>query len=211
MKSLATIAAVAILAIAIPGAGGAKDLGVMGETFAISEVDILQVLARKLAAAEKSGRLAQMQREMAATATKRAERPRPVEGVRHTAEPKTWLFDPSFVVPEDYSDPYGRVFARKGERINPLDRIPDFDRVLVFIDGDDPRQVERGLKTLRRLGEHRVKVILTSGPPLELMRRHKVQLYFDQEGALTRHFGITQVPAVVERQGRMMRVAEVAP
>lgn len=210
MKALA-LAAMVALASTAPMSVHAKDLGVMGETFAISEVDILQVLARKLAAAEKSGGLARMQREMAAAAVKRAERPRPVGGVRHTTQAKAWLFDPSFVVPEDHSDPYGRVFARKGEHINPLDRLPDFDRVLIFIDGDDPRQVDRGLKTLRRLGEHRVRVILTSGAPLELMRRHKVQLYFDQEGSLTRHFGITQVPAVVERQGRMMRVAEVTP
>lgn len=198
-----------LLALSSPAA--AKDLGVVGETFAISEVDILQVLAKKLAAAEKSGRLAQLQKEMVETSMKRAERPRPVEGVRATSKPRSWLFDPSIVVPEDYADPQGRVFAHRGDRVNPLDRMPGYDRILVFIDGDDPRQVQRGLKTMKTMGEHRVRVILTNGAPLELMRKHKVQLFFDQEGSLVEHFGITQVPALVERKGRVLQVSEVMP
>ena len=42
------------------------------------------------------------------------------------------------------------------------------------------------------------------------MRTRKVRLYFDQGGNLTNKFGIKAVPAVVEQEGKMLKVREVA-
>jgi conjugal transfer pilus assembly protein TraW len=63
---------------------------------------------------------------------------------------------------------------------------------------------------MSKLGEQRTRVILVKGAPLELMRRRKVQVYFDQAGTLSQHFGLTQVPAKIEREGSKLRILEVA-
>lgn len=189
----------------------AADLGVYGETRLIIETDILKEIAGRLRAFERSGRLETLNREFAARARKRLERPQPVSGLTRTERPRSWLFDPSIVVPQDFADHEGRVFARAGETINPLERLPGFDRELVFLDGDDPAQVAFGLRRLKAGGRERVYLVLVDGAPLELMRRHKVPLYFDQAGSLSARFGLRQVPAVVVREGAALRISEVAP
>ncbi|WP_240454427.1 type-F conjugative transfer system protein TraW [Caulobacter sp. 17J65-9] len=198
-------------AIAAAGAAQAKDLGTIGHTFTIAETDILEYIAAKLRKAQQAGKLDSLQKEFTARVKKRVERPRAVDGLRTTVEPRSWLFDPTIIVPKDFSDPQGRVFARAGERLNPLDRLPGFDRVLIFINGDDPRQVEFAFKKLGQIGERRGRVVLVDGAPLELMRKRKRQVYFDQEGRLSGHFGLRQVPAIVEREGSRLRVSEVKP
>lgn len=205
MKKLVAI----LLLIASPAS--AADLGVYGETRPIIETDILADIAGRLRVFERSGKLETLNREFAARARKRIERPQPVAGLTRTERPRSWLFDPSITVPQDFADHEGRVFARAGERINPLDRMPVFDRELVFLDGDDPAQVAWGLKRLKAGGLGRVYLVLTGGAPLELMRRYKVPLYFDQSGVLVERFGLRQVPAVVVREGEALRISEVRP
>ena len=195
-----------------PASAPAKDLGVLGATFPIVEPDLLAVLGARLKAAERSGRITELNRRFVARVKARLERPPPVPGLTRTERPRSWLFDPSITVPRDFADQNGRVFARAGERINPLDRLPGFNRVLVFVDADDAQQMAFALRRARRAPDReRVYIVLTSGAPLELMRRHKVELFFDQDATLIRKFGVTQIPAVVEREGRQLRVSEVRP
>jgi conjugal transfer pilus assembly protein TraW len=153
----------------------------------------------------------QLQDEFKRRVQAKVERPNPVPGLVRTVEPRSWLFDPSIIVPQDFSDHRGRVFARAGQRINPLERLPGFDRILIFLDGDDAAQVDWAVGQLREGGEHRVRLILTKGAPMELMRRRRVQFYFDQEAKLSTHFGIRQVPARVEKDGDKLRISEVRP
>lgn len=199
--------AAAVMALASPASAG--DLGTHGQTFAIGERDILEMIAEQLRRAEASGRMGQLQEEFKRRVQARVERPTPVPGLVRTVEPRSWLFDPSIPVPQDFADQRGRVFARKGQLINPLERLPGFDRVLIFLDGDDPAQVEWGIEQLRASGEQRTRLILTKGAPLELMRRRRVQFYFDQEAKLSTHFGIRQVPARIEKEGNRLRISEV--
>lgn len=205
----------AALSVAVALAAGqgalASDLGVSGTTFAIGERDILEFIAAQLAKAKSLGRLPELQRQFTARVKKRVERPRPVDGLVATSAPRSWLFDPSIIVPQDFKHPDGRVFAKAGDRLNPLDRLPGFDRVMIFVDGDDPAQVEFGFRKLQQVGIQRGRLILTNGAPLELMRKRKVQVYFDQEGRLTGHFGVRQVPAIIEREGSKLRISEVKP
>ena len=196
------------LGLASPTFG--RDLGTHGQTFAIGEVDMLQTLGDQLRKAEASGKLDKMQADFTKRVKAGVERPVPVQGLIHTLTPRSWLFDPSIIVPKDFADQRGRVFARQGQRINPLDRIPGFDRVLIFIDGDDAPQVDWAISQMSKLGEQRTRVILVKGAPLELMRRHKIQVYFDQAGTLSQHFGLTQIPAKIEREGSKLRILEVA-
>jgi conjugal transfer pilus assembly protein TraW len=57
--------------------------------------------------------------------------------------------------------------------------------------------------------EGKVKVILTGGSYLELMRRWQRPVYFDQQGKLVARLGIRQVPALVSQDGRRLRIDEI--
>jgi len=43
------------------------------------------------------------------------------------------------------------------------------------------------------------------------MQRWGTPVYYDQQGALTRRLGITQVPALVSQEGAQLRIDELAP
>lgn len=189
----------------------ASDLGTYGATFDISEVDLLKYLGAKLKAAEDKGQIGAMNRRFAETSEHHIENPPPVAGIVRTVKPRAWLFDPSMTVERDLADTQGRIFAHAGERINPLDQMPTYRRVLVFLDGADAKEVRFAAAKSKALGADRVMLILTSGAPVELMKGQHLTFYYDQEGLLTRRFGITQVPAVVERAGNRLRISEVTP
>ena len=208
-RLLCGAAAALFMAAASPALAG--DLGTHGQTFDIAERDILEMISEQLKRAEASGRMGQLQDEFKRRVQAKVERPNPVPGLVRTVEPRSWLFDPSIIVPQDFSDHRGRVFASAGQRINPLERLPGFDRILIFLDGDDAAQVDWAVGQLREGGEHRVRLILTKGAPMELMRRRRVQFYFDQEAKLSTHFGIRQVPARVEKDGDKLRISEIRP
>jgi len=189
----------------------AADLGARGRLFPIIETDLLGLIAAKLRAAKASGRIEALDHAFARRAMASVERPAAVPGLTATREPRTWLYDPTFTVPRDYADQNGRVFARAGTRINPLLRMPGFDRVMVFFDGDDPAQVGYARSALHHFGAQRTRLILVKGSPVELMRREKTQVFFDQMGLLTDKFRLRQVPAVIVREGDALRISEVKP
>jgi hypothetical protein len=53
------------------------------------------------------------------------------------------------------------------------------------------------------------KIILTGGRPLELERELENPIYFDQFGELTGRFNIAYVPAIVEQDGKYLKVTEI--
>lgn len=211
LKALIPLSIAALLLISGCMPVCASDLGNYGETFDIAEVDLLKMLGAKLKKAESSGRIDQLNKQFAATAERHIEEPAPVAGVSHTTRPRSWLFDPSIVVPRDFADQNGRVFAHAGDRINPLERLPTYNKTLIFIDGGDPAEVGFALSTRKRVGAERALIILTGGAPMKLMSSAKVAVYYDQQGILVQKFGITQVPATVERQGNALKISEVRP
>ncbi|ADU15403.1 type-F conjugative transfer system protein TraW [Asticcacaulis excentricus] len=188
----------------------AGDLGAYGPTFEIIETDLLKDILSKLRKAEKDGRIDELNRKFADATRKRVESPPPVPGIVTTVKTRTWLYDPSIVVPQEIADDKGRVFARRGERINPLERLPSYNKVLIFIDGRDARQVEFAVAQSKKLGQDRTIMVLVNGSPMATMRARKQAFYFDQLGTLTTKFGITQVPATVTKEGTALRVREVA-
>lgn len=53
------------------------------------------------------------------------------------------------------------------------------------------------------------KVILVAGRPLELEDQLQHKIYFDQAGVLTSKFGIQFVPAIVEQEGKELKIVEI--
>ncbi len=63
-------------------------------------------------------------------------------------------FDPSFIVNQDIRLPDGRYLARKGDRVNPLDRLP-FTQAIIVFDATSQAQVQTVKTLVRELGRGR--------------------------------------------------------
>jgi conjugal transfer pilus assembly protein TraW len=189
----------------------AGDLGTYGETFKIVEIDLLKVMAAKLRKMQADGSFDRMNKEIAERSRRKVENPDPIAGIRTTIEPRSWLHDPTIIVQQDIADNNGRVFARKGDRINPLERMPTFNETMLFIDARDPKQIQLASDYRKKQGAERLKVILTAGSPTNLMRKWESVVYFDQAGLITDQLGIKQVPAYVEKEGNKLRIREMKP
>lgn len=187
----------------------AKDLGQVGTVYEIAERDVLQDITATLKKRQASGEMAKFQKEYAQRSLNTLEHPKAVAGLSTTFRQKSFWFDPTVVVEENIVDETGRILVPAGTRKNPLDHV-SFTRKWLFIDGEDERQVKMARSAVEAMGDS-VRVILTSGAPLELGRRWKWRVYFDQQGVLVERFGIAHVPAWVEQDGKRLRITEVPP
>ncbi len=186
----------------------AKDFGIQGTTHEIREQNFLQEIQAKLKEAEKNGKIAKLQSEMKKQTILRANRPKEVRGITKAEESRNWVFDPSISLDHDLRDQNGQVFYKAYTKVNPLDKIT-LSKALIFIDGDDKEQVNFALQQNKKRTSH-AKIILVRGGVIDLMRQTKVRFYFDQNGTLTTKFKILHTPAIVEQEGKILRVSEVA-
>ena len=201
MKYLAALAG--LLYATTPAA--AKDYGQQGTVFPIVEPDLLEQIRAKLQRLEASGETARLNTDLKRRTIARVNRPEPVAGLGTASSPRQWTFDPSITVEADISDDKGRLIISAGTRVNPLDTV-GLRQKLIFIDGDDAGQLAWAIKAHKAAD---AKLILVRGAPLDLMRTRQRRFYFDQGGTLVKRFGIRAVPAIVEQQGRILRLREV--
>ncbi len=186
-----------------------KDHGVYGETFPIQEKSLLEVIKSKLQALSESGKLAEHQQHILNQTKEKANRPTPTVGITKTTAARTFTYDPTITVPYDLMDHKGQVFHKKGTKVNPLE-TQSLRCSLLFIDGDDPNQVNWARGFYDIVGEtHKPKIILVKGAPLELIESHKIPIYFDQAGSLVKKLGITQVPAHVSQKDKVLQIEEI--
>ena len=184
----------------------AKDLGTWGNVFEPAEQDMLAFIQNRLKGMEQTGELDRLRQEATERVKEHAVRPTPVEGLTKAKEYRSFAWDPTFTVKETITDMQGNVIARKGDTVNPLDKVP-FSQVLFFIDGDDKEQVNWTRQQLA--GQTSVKVILVNGNIKETSDALNERIYFDQSGVLTRKFGFEHIPVRISRDGRVMKVEEI--
>ncbi len=183
----------------------ARDYGRLGATFPIAEPDLLATIEARLRAAQASGEMARVNADFARRTEERVRRPAPVAGIGATEQARSWTFDPTIVLERDIRDQKGTLIAAAGQRINPLDFV-GLRQDIVFVDGDDPRQLDWATK---RYSELKAKIVFVAGSPFEEMTARKRRFFFDQEGKLTSRFGIAHVPAIVSQAGRVLQVSEI--
>jgi len=206
--------AFALLCLGLSSAAMARDYGQAGAVFPIIEPDLLVQIRSRLEMLARTGETDRLNAELKRRTIERVNRPQPVAGIETASALRTWVIDPTITLEEDIADNKGRVILRAGTRVNPLDTVP-LRQPLIFLDGDDPDQLAWALayRGDNKPGSPSPKLILVRGAPLELMKARQCRFYFDQGGSLVKHFGIRAVPAVVEQQGRLLKVREavVAP
>jgi conjugal transfer pilus assembly protein TraW len=195
----------------------AKDLGVHGQVWEIKEKDIVSYIKYQITE-EKAEKI---QKDFIAKSKKHINRPKPVGGITKTLEHKVHYYNPEITLTKDVADQTGKVLYKKGTKVNPLDH-QTFTRQLLFINGDDIKQVEFAVSKYHQIGED-LKIVLTNGSPIELMKKYNpqkgdissknnlqiIRFYFDQEGYLSKTFGIEAVPSLVKKEGKLMRVEAI--
>lgn len=203
----ATMACLSVLCMIATGAARAQDLGVIGPVYAIAEPSLIEVIRARLQEIQENGTLERLQHESQARIAHEIEQPAPVAGIGRAKRARSFFYDPSIEIPDPITDATGRVIVAPGTRVNPLDTV-SLSRPLLFLDARDGEQVDRAR---RLLGEHhgQLKLILTGGSYLELMRRLKRPVFFDQQGQITAKLGIRHVPALVTQEGRRLRIDEL--
>ena len=197
------LAAALLLAVAMPGAVSAKDLGVRGATWPVAEPDLLEEIEGRLLEMERSGALARLEGKARERARRRLEEPGPVPGIAPAREERSRLFDPSITVARDIRTPDGVLIAAAGTRVNPLGRTA-LVRDLLFVDGRREAEIAWALAHDRP-----VKIVLLAGRPLDLMREHRRPFYFDQGGRLAARLGLRLTPSLVAQAGARLRITEI--
>lgn len=183
----------------------AADLGTWGDLWPVQEPDMLAVIMHRLEALQQSGEMGRRMKAFKERVIHNSLRPPAVPGIGRAEKYRSRLFDPSVRLAADIRDNEGRVFARQGEVMNPLQYVP-FNQTLYFINGDDPEQVAWMKRQTSPTLES--KIILVQGSIPEMEKALDSRIYFDQNGVLCQRLGIDQVPARVTaaKDGRFLEV-----
>lgn len=203
MKCLTCLA----LTLAVLSAGTeAKDLGTWGNVFEPAEQDMLVFIQNRLSAMEESGEMDRLKNEAIERVKRNAVRPPPVAGLTPAITYRTFSYDPTFTVNETITDMQGNVIARRGDRVNPFDKVP-YNQTLFFIDGDNRDQVAWLKPQLNNVGNF--KIILVNGNIKEASDALDERIYFDQAGVLTTKFGFEHTPVRVTRDDQVLKIEEI--
>ena len=205
-RYLALAAAMFVLSGVATGSR-AEDLGTVGETYAIAEPHLLTYIEQTLREKEKSGELAKLEEQAKSRIIDSIKNPQPLAGIGPTRTPRTFYFDPSIKVEQNITDAKCNIIVAAGTTKNPLE-VVSLSKHLLFFDGSDSEQVRRARALIDHYGG-KVKPILVAGSYLDLMKAWQLSVYFDQQGVLTRKFGITLVPALVSQEGMRLRIDEL--
>lgn len=192
----------------------AKDLSVQGPIYQIKEQDALEWIENRLLKMEKSGEIQRHQEKLQKQAIYSVKNPKKVKNIGKTKVPRTFEKDLTFVLSYDIKTADGKIIHRAGDNINPLNlnQLSNTNKkLLLFIDGQDLSQVSWALKQQRKraLNSNIAKIVLINGSATDLMEKHQVRFYFDQEGKLVNYFNIKQVPAIVEPKNNKLIISEV--
>lgn len=186
----------------------AKNLAVIGEVFPVKEPDLLMEIRAKLATLQQSGQMTQVGESMRNKLKKSLESPPAVPGVSVAKRNKVWYYDPSIQLAQDIRDLNGNIINKKGTIVNPLSYVT-WHESLIFFNGSDKTQVAWAKHFIAQ-SKLNVKPILIAGNWAELMRAWQSPIYYDQNGALTKRFGIHCVPTIVSQEGKALKIEEVA-
>jgi conjugal transfer pilus assembly protein TraW len=178
----------------------AKDFGIQGHSFTITEEDFLEVINAKLKAVDWD----KFNQKIQDKTKDYVETPTAIKNITKAKESKEYFYDPTYVLDQDIYDYIGKLIHAKGTKVNPLE-FSSLREDLIFIDGDDEAQIKFVLQQYRQKQE-KLKIILVKGSPLKLQRKTKIWIYFDQGGVLTTKLNIKEIPAMVEQDELRLKI-----
>ena len=191
----------------LSGSVMAKNLGIYGPTYKIAEMDVFDwIVNQRLPELENNGEIDKMNAKLQKRAQHRIENPKGPKLPKATKNSrKTQSL--VYTLPRDIKDAAGRVLFKNGTTVRPEDILPDSNKTLLFIDGEDLAQVNFAFLELKK--NRLIKIVLVVGHPLELMRKCGVNIYFDQHQKLIDRFDINALPAKVYRRKSELIIEEM--
>lgn len=183
----------------------AKNLGVYGTIFEIREQDFKEFIYARLKQLEQNGAFENLKQKLIANTKRHTLRPTPVYGLTTTDNPKTFYYDPTYVLKEDIKDALGNVITAKGTTVNPFD-VVILHSVMLFIDADDKRQLKWAIETAKAYNY--IKYILVKGNIKDANTHLRDRVYFDQYGIITKKLGIKHIPCSVQQEGKKLKIKE---
>ena len=133
-------AAILLLSLFLAFNATAYNHGELGRIYPINEMDLIEFIQNQLRQKEKSGELARLNAEFLKKTKAHIDRP-PSVHLKPAVRNKSWEFNPEIVLSRDIYDSQNHLIAKKGTRINPLDRVNLTSTLLIF-DGDDERELK---------------------------------------------------------------------
>jgi len=191
----------------------AETVGVYGSVYPIGEEDLLTFIQKRLLQLEKNGSVDQLQSQFTAQVERHILCPPPVDWLTTTQITRVFNYDPTLVVTRDIPDSSGQVIIAKGTTVNPLDAIT-LHEILLFLDADDPRQLKWAQNVFNQITsaypDYLIKYILVRGDIQKSSQTFSHNVYFDQEGLLSKKFGLQHIPAMVWQTGRVLTIEEIS-
>lgn len=176
----------------------AKDYGVQGNVWEITEIDIRQVLMAEVAQANWESPKQELQESAKNYLTNLPKRylPEPTE----TAI--AWM-DPSFVLQEDIKVPFKkhdgeyawRVLHKAGTKVNPLDTVTP-PTAMFFFDGSVPEQLKLA-KDVLALEPNRIVPIEAGAGDLKTVNEYLGRGAFHGNDALIARFEVKYLPTLL--------------
>ncbi|WP_192484668.1 MULTISPECIES: hypothetical protein [Cysteiniphilum] len=200
------------LSLGIISLSHAKDLGFYGETFSITETNLLDLIQKRLLAMEASGELAQWEHDVKERVKQSMLRPSGYH-LMTTSTPDTFYHVPLLVLQADVTDIDGKLLYPKGTTVNPLDtrtypdhlkplyqkQQPFYDTTLIMINGDDADQLrwtKAAVDVLKQQNKN-VKVILINGNVHESSKLLGLNVRFDYGRFISNSLKLKAVPSVI--------------
>ncbi len=193
------------LMVCMSGLSFSKSFGVVGETFPVGEMSLLDFIERRLQTLSASGELLSMESEWQARAERTANRPHPVGLPRATLK-RTYHYDPTLILNASILNEHREVIFPAGTRVNGLEQRPNYNPCWLFFNADDKAQLRWAQKQIHQCPNP--KSILTGGAVRDAEQALGAVIYFDQGGRLSKRFQLHAVPATVTRDHNRLRVSE---
>ncbi|RMH33095.1 MAG: hypothetical protein D6690_12405 [Nitrospirae bacterium] len=166
---------------------------------AIAEANLLEVIQRRVAQVDWTGKARDWQRRVEA---RLKDGPGLVLPTERTT--RTYRVDPTVTIDHEVRDEEGRLLVAAGQRINPLERIV-FPKTYVILDATDLRQMAAVEAYLATVPASEVTVMITRGDVRAVMERFRREVFWATRPILER-FGVTAVPALVKQAGSDLAV-----
>ncbi|WP_223296654.1 TrbC family F-type conjugative pilus assembly protein [Thiorhodovibrio frisius] len=183
------------------------DLGVRGPIREIAERDILELIHQRLARLDFKA--------LGERAVARAFDRLPFEPLPTAGEDRERWIDPTVTAGADVHLPDGTLLVRAGDSVNPLDKVPFTQRLVIF-DASDSRQLAFAQSLASDPSDKPTTFLLTGAHRkggwnalTRVMEQLERRVYL-LTPEMRERFSLDRVPAIVEAVGLQFRVQEVA-
>lgn len=183
------------------------DLGVHGDTHAIAEPDLIEVMKQRMAGIDWAAK----KRDAQAHFWQKA----PLLALAAAAQDRERLIDITVTAPRDVTAPNGQLIVRQGQRVNPLSQLPFTQRLVVF-DATQPAQVAAAEREGQAVAGRPVTYLITGmdrdqgWQAFNALEERLGKPVFLLTAEVRQRFNLEAVPSVVEQDGNRIKVREIA-